>query len=179
MTVTLRTARLIMRPPQAEDFDAWAEMDNDGTAMRFIGGRCGREQSWEGLATAVGMWTLRGCGLFSVLEADGGRWVGRVGPWLPEGGLGPEVGWSVDRSAWGRGYATEAAEAATGWAFKTLGWSEVIHCIYARNTASIVVAERLGSRRLRADVEAGQPVEIYGQSRAEWLARPKGVSRAG
>lgn len=129
-----------------------------------------RPASWQGLATAAGMWALRGCGLFSVLEVETGRWVGRVGPWLPEGALGTEVGWAIDRSAWGLGYATEAAEAAVGWAFETLGWSEVIHCIDAANTASIAVAERLGSHRLRDDLENGKPVEIYGQPRTTWRA---------
>jgi RimJ/RimL family protein N-acetyltransferase len=168
MTVTLRTQRLLLRPPEQADFEAWAALDADEVATRFIGGASDRNASWQGLATAVGMWTLRGCSLFSVLEADTGRWVGRVGPWLPEGALGTEVGWAIDRSAWGRGYATEAAEAAIGWAFGTLGWAEVIHCIDAENAASIAVAERLGSHRLRADVDGGKPVEVYGQARAEW-----------
>ena len=171
MTLTLRTARLVLRPPEARDFEAWATLDADETAMRFIGGHCGRNRSWEGLAVAAGMWPLRGCGLFSVLEADGGRWIGRVGPWLPEGAIGTEVGWALDRSAWGCGYAVEAARAAIGWAFETLGWSDVIHCIDERNQPSIAVAERLGSRRLRADVDDGKPVEVYGQSREDWIRR--------
>jgi RimJ/RimL family protein N-acetyltransferase len=171
MAMTLRTARLILRPPEQVDFEAWAAMDADPEAMRFIGGACGRESSWEGLATAVGMWGLRGCGLFSVLEAQGGRWVGRVGPWIPEGALGTEVGWALDRSAWGKGYAVEAAGAAIDWAFDTQGWSEVIHVIDAPNVASVTVAERLGSRWLRADTEGGRPVEVYGQSLADWRAR--------
>ena len=171
MTDSLRTARLVLRRPENADFEAWAALDADEVATRFIGGPSGRNAAWQGFATAVGMWTLRGCGLFSVLETDSGRWVGRVGPWLPEGALGTEVGWAIDRAAWGRGYATEAAEAAVGWAFEHLAWSEVIHCIDAQNTASIAVAERLGSRRLRADVEEGKPVEVYGQDRATWVAR--------
>jgi len=172
MTVTLRTPRLQLRPPQQDDFDAWAALDADTVATRFIGEASDRAASWEGLATAVGMWPLRGCGLFSVLEAETGRWVGRVGPWLPEDALGTEIGWAIDRSAWGLGYATEAAEAAVDWAFKTLGWSEVIHCIAPENTASIAVAKRLGSHWLRNDLERGKPVGVYGQVRAAWRASP-------
>jgi RimJ/RimL family protein N-acetyltransferase len=174
MTVTLRTARLLLRPPQQGDFEAWATLDADEVATRFIGGVSDRAASWQGLATAVGMWSLRGCGLFSVLETETGRWVGRVGPWAPEGALGTEVGWAIDRSAWGLGYATEAAEAAVDWAFETLGWSEVIHCIAPENTASIAVAKRLGSHRLRDDLENGKPVEVYGQARAAWRASHTG-----
>jgi RimJ/RimL family protein N-acetyltransferase len=168
MTVTLRTPRLLLRPPQQVDFESWAALDADEVATRFIGGPSDRNAAWQGLATAVGMWALRGASLFSVLESETGRWVGRVGPWLPEGALGTEIGWAISRSAWGLGYATEAAEAATDWAFESLGWREVIHCIDVDNVASIAVARRLGSHRLRADLEGGKPVEVYGQTRAEW-----------
>jgi RimJ/RimL family protein N-acetyltransferase len=35
----LETARLILRPPQRDDLDAWAEFMSDADAVRFIGGR--------------------------------------------------------------------------------------------------------------------------------------------
>lgn len=167
MTVTLHTSRLILRPPVEDDLDAWAMLDADEVATRFIGGVQGRAGSWQGLATAVGMWSLRGCGLFSVLERDTGAWVGRVGPWIPEGAIGTEIGWAIARPGWGKGYATEAAAAAMAWAFGHLGWTQVIHCIDHDNAASIAVAHRLGSAWLGADREAdGKEVQVYGQSRS-------------
>lgn len=168
----LRTDRLLLRPPTEADFEAWAALDADAEAMRFIGGVQSRQDSWQGLATAAGMWSLQGCGLFSVIARDTGAWVGRVGPWVPEGAIGTEVGWAIARPGWGKGYATEAATAAITWAFEALGWTEVIHCIDAPNAASIAVAERLGSKWLRSDREAdGKAVEVYGQDRAAWAAR--------
>ncbi len=62
------------------------------------------------------------------------------------------------------------------WAFDTLGWTEIIHCIDEGNTASERVAERLGSRRLRrATLPPPHPVEltVWGQTRDEWRARPR------
>jgi RimJ/RimL family protein N-acetyltransferase len=171
----LETARLILRPPAEEDLDGWAGLDADPRAIQFIGGLRTRNQAWTDMATAAGMWSLRGCGLFSVVEKDTGRWVGRVGPWLPEGAIGTEVGWAISPTSWGKGYATEAARAAVGWAFDHLGWTDVIHCIDAPNTASVVVAERLGSVWLRADCEAdGKEVQIYGQSREAWYGANPG-----
>lgn len=69
----------------------------------------------------AGSWSLLGFGMFSVLERDTGRWVGRVGPLHPDGWPGDEVGWGIARGAWGRGYATEAAAAAMEWSFDILG----------------------------------------------------------
>ncbi len=167
----LETARLLLRPPIDQDLDGWAGLDADARAVEFIGGLRTRNQAWMDMATAAGMWSLRGCGLFSVIEKDTGHWVGRVGAWLPEGAIGTEVGWAISPTAWGKGYATEAAHAAIAWTFDALGWTDVIHCIDAPNAASIAVAERLGSTWLRADHEAGgKDVQIYGQSRDAWRA---------
>lgn len=97
-----------------------------------------------------------------MLEKASGRWLGRAGPWIPEGAIGTEIGWALHPTAQGQGYAVEAAREAMRWAFATLGWREVIHCIDLPNLRSIAVAERLGSRLLRRDGET----LIYGQSRA-------------
>jgi RimJ/RimL family protein N-acetyltransferase len=168
----LETARLILRPPVEGDLDDWAALDADERVTTWIGGPQDRAASWRGLATVAGMWALRGCGLFSVIEKESGAWVGRAGPWTPEGALGTEIGWAFAGAAQGRGYATEAARAAMDWAFGTLGWTEVIHGIDAGNTASIAVAQRLGSSWLRAAAEPdGRVTQIYGQSRSQWLSR--------
>lgn len=176
----LETARLILRPPSAEDFDAFAAMMADEENARFIGGVMPRSQAWRAWATMTGGWVLQGFGQFSVIEKTSGDWIGRVGPWVPEGWPGTEVGWALMRSAWGKGYATEAAAAAIDWAFGNLDWSEVIHCIEPANTPSIAVATRLGSKLLRQQhlPAPHQHIvsDIYGQSRKQWRAR-RGTAR--
>jgi RimJ/RimL family protein N-acetyltransferase len=126
------------------------------------------------MAAMAGSWALRGYGLCSVIEKKSGRWIGRVGPWQPEGWPGAEVGWGLERSSWGKGYATESAEAAVSWAFDELGWDDVIHCIDPDNTPSARVAERLGSARRGSawlpEPFDNTPVEIWGQTRAQWRA---------
>ena len=171
---TLETERLILRPPIADDFEPWAAfMAHEST--RFIGGPQHPAIAWRGLATVVGAWTMQGFSMFSVIEKATGRWVGRLGPWQPHGWLGTEVGWGLAPEALGKGYATEGAAAAIDWAFDTLGWTEVIHTIDIENHGSIALAERLGSRRLRSAVlppPLEWPVEVYGQTREAWRARP-------
>jgi RimJ/RimL family protein N-acetyltransferase len=177
---TLTTERLILRPPLHEDFDGFAEMALEEETMRYIGGRAARDAAWRGMATLAGSWALLGYGMFSVLRRDTGEWIGRLGPWRPggkEGGWpGDEVGWGVKSSAMGQGYAAEGATAAIDWAFDTLGWEHVIHCIDEFNAPSIKLAERLGSQRERECVTLPAPfdmhhVDIYGQSKAAWKAR--------
>ena len=178
---TLETARLILRPPAEADLDGFAEMMADEEAARFVGGVQGRSGAWRGMAAMAGSWALRGYGMFSVLEKESGRWVGRLGPWQPEGWPGAEVGWGLVRSAWGRGYATEGAAAAVDWAFDALGWDDVIHCIAPANLNSARVAERLGSAlrgqdRLPPPFDS-EPVDIWGQTREQWRARRRGQTK--
>lgn len=167
----LETDRLIMRPPVEADLEGWAAFDGDERATEFFGGPKGRAASWEFLSSAAGMWALRGCGLFSVLEKGSGRWIGRIGPWKPEGATA-EIGWAILPSIWGNGYATEGARAAIDWVIDTLGWTQICHCIDAQNAASIAVAQRLGSQWLRSDFDAhGKVTQVYGQTTQQWRTR--------
>jgi RimJ/RimL family protein N-acetyltransferase len=162
------------------DFDGFAAMAQEEETMRFIGGVAARDAAWRVMAMLAGAWPLLGYSMFSVIEKESGRWIGRLGPWRPggrEGGWpGDEVGWGLTASAQGKGYAVEGATVAIDWAFDTLGWDRVIHCIDERNTPSIRLAERLGSRLQRTGVPLPAPfstvvVDIYGQTKDEWRAR--------
>lgn len=144
----LETRRLLLRVPEMQDLDAWADMLRDDGA-RFIGGPMSRAEAWRTLAMMVGHWALRGFGQFSVVEAATGNCIGRVGAWMPEGWPGTEIGWALRRKYQGFGYAVEAAAETMRWAFEDLGWSEVIHCIHPDNEKSKATATRLGSRFLR------------------------------
>lgn len=159
-----------------DDLDGFAAMAEDAETMRFIGGTAPRHGAWRAMAQIAGAWGLLGYSMFSVIEKETGRWVGRLGPWYPGGETGGwpgrEVGWGLVRSAHGKGYAFEGATAVIDWVFDVLGWDEVIHCIHKENLASIRLAERLGSTRIRENVPLPPPfeevVDIYGQSRDSW-----------
>lgn len=178
--IRIETPRLVLRPPIAADFEPWANLGADEEVMRTLGGVQSRPLAWRSFLFVVGGWQILGFSPFSVIEKSSGRWIGRVGPLYPEGWPAREVGWTLAREAWGKGYATEAASAAIDFAFAQLGWDEVAHCIDEDNLASQQVAQRLGSRRLR---EARLPppidatVTLWGQGRGEWAARSKDMAR--
>ena len=173
---TLATARLILRPPAAEDFPAFADYMAD-PVTRFVGGPAGPELSWRMWSVIAGAWIVNGFSMFSVIERDTGKWIGRIGPWVPKGWPGDEVGWGLVTPAQGKGYATEAATACIDWAFDHLGWDGVIHCIAPDNVASQEVAKRLGSAN-RGPGKMPPPVDhyevdIWGQTKAQWKARSR------
>ena len=177
---SIETARLILRPPVAKDFDGWAAYDACPVTKRFVGGVLARSASWRTFCTMAGAWALYSFGMFSVIEKSSGRWIGRLGAWQPEGWPGTEVGWGLILDATGKGYAIEGACAAMDWVFDRLGWADAIHCIAPENLSSQKVALALGSRnrgpgKLPAPYEAST-IEIWGQTREEWQARRKSVA---
>ena len=177
-SLQIDTPRLLLRVPRLDDLDEWAAMMADEVAAKFIGGVAPRSVTWRALMTMIGAWHATGIGMFSVIEKSSGRWVGRLGPWRPEGWPGTEVGWAISRDRWGMGYAPEGATAATDWAFDNLGWTDVIHSIAPANIASQQVARKLGARnrgpgKLPPPFQDA-PVDIWGQSREEWRSRRKG-----
>ncbi len=174
-TLQLETDRLVLRPIRREDFAAFAAFLADAESTRHLGGPQPRAVAWRTFLAMAGAWAMQGFAMFSVIEKASGAWVGRVGPWQPEGWPGTEVGWGIARDRCGLGYATEAATTAIDWAFDALGWSEVIHVIDVGNAASQAVARKLGSRnrgrgQLPAPYEA-VIIDVWGQTREEWRAR--------
>jgi RimJ/RimL family protein N-acetyltransferase len=172
---TLETPRLLLRLPTQEDFPAYADMMADPKQARFIGGVQPRAAAWRMWATVAGSWSLLGFGMFSVIEKSSGQWVGRIGPWMPDGWPAREIGWGLARAATGKGYGVEAAHACMDFVFDELGWEDVIHIIDPENTPSQALAARLGSTNL-GPTQMPPPlhefkVDAWGQSAEQWRRR--------
>jgi RimJ/RimL family protein N-acetyltransferase len=172
---TLETERLTLRTWTLEDFDDFAAMSADPMVMQFLsvdGKPLSPFAAWQGLSSIIGHWALRGFGMFSVVERSTGTFIGRVGPWQPEGWPDFEIGWTLRSEYWGRGYATEAASRCITYAFTELQRSHLVSLILPDNLRSIRVAERLGEQ-LEGTVTLphlapGTPVLQYGLFRDAW-----------
>jgi RimJ/RimL family protein N-acetyltransferase len=103
-----------------------------------------------------------GMGLYAlVLRADG-RLIGDCGlvPRAIDGEELVEIGWHLERPAWGRGYATEAARAVLAHA-EELGVRRVCSLIVPGNLRSRRVADKLGMTIAREVVHAGLPHDLW------------------
>jgi RimJ/RimL family protein N-acetyltransferase len=164
---TLETDRLLLRPLEEGDLDAYAAIMADPEVVRYLSGETSsREDAWRNMATFLGHGVLRGWTNNAVVVRATGEFVGRCGLWQPENWPGLEVGWTLARSAWGHGYATEAAVAWRDWAFANIpSLDQLISVIHRDNARSIAVAARIGHRYLRDLDVRGHPCVIYGQDR--------------
>ena len=173
----LVTERLILRPPAAEDFDTFAEMCAEEETMTFIGGSCARSQAWRQWCTLAGAWHIRGFSMFSVLERASGEWVGRLGPWEPDGWPAPEIAYGVRAKFAGQGFAFEGAVAACDFAVEFLKWPELMHSIAPDTVRAQALAKRLGATnsgptRLPAPFEQTR-VDAWTQSAEAWRIKRK------
>jgi RimJ/RimL family protein N-acetyltransferase len=164
--ILLETDRLILRMWRPSDFDAYAAMCADPEVMRYLGGNIfDKAQAWRHMAFLVGHWELLGYGHWAVEEKATGDFVGRIGFMNPDGWPGFEIGWTLRRQSWGRGYATEAAKRALTYGFDELDKDHVISLIHPDNRGSKRVAERLGEKLEGQTELMGIQLLIYGIDR--------------
>lgn len=147
----LDTDRLTLRLPRLDDFEDSAAMLHDEVVARHIGGKpLAREEAWLRLLRHVGHWQLFDFGFWIVREKCGGGFVGQVGmgdfrrELTPALGGDPEIGWVLARSAHGKGYATEAAQAAISWMNLRHHPARMVCMIAPENGASLRVAAKCG-----------------------------------
>ena len=142
---TLETERLILRAPQAGDFDALAAFMSSDRA-RFVGGPVTlRRDIWRILSNIAGHWVLRGFGLWAIVPKADYNAIGVTGGWRPETWPEREIGWSLwNTGAEGKGYAHEATAAARAHLYDHMGWTTAVSYINPNNTRSAALAKRLG-----------------------------------
>lgn len=145
----IETARLVLRAPRIEDFQAYAEVV---LSDRWFDAGQSREDAWLDFSQMVAGWLLRGTGLLSVDTRDGSL-AGFVLVHQEYGDPEMELGWILTAEGEGHGYATEAAAALRDHA-ASLGLTGLVSYIGSDNVRSVRVAERLGARRDR-EAEAG------------------------
>jgi len=73
----------------------------------------------------------------------------------------------IRRSAWGRGFATEAAQAGLAWAWEHVATDHIISMTHPENAPSVRVAEKIGEHLERRYVENASEVCVYGVHRRE------------
>lgn len=159
----IETHRLFLRPFSQDDIETYAFWLSEKSIMQFIGDGNTRnyKEAWNNLAWICGHYHLRGYSLWAAEEKASGKLIGRIGLFNPEGWPGIEVSWLLSPEHWGKGYATEGAEAAIRYGFNHLKESKIISLIHPGNLKSILVAKRLGMEYEKETSATGTKVQVY------------------
>ena len=151
---TFRTERLILRPRTIADYENCLAMDRDPDVVRYIPGPWAdpaahqafvRDRITRRYPDGLGYWCI-------ALHTAPDRFLGWV-LLIPRDAVGPEIeiGWRLVQTAWGHGYASEAAAAIMRHGFEMAGLNRIIAEIDPEHVRSQRVAEKLGLRRARAE----------------------------
>ncbi len=169
----LQTPRLLLRPWAQGDLELLLRLAGDPGAMRHIPNALPRG---DASAAAVKLeslrahWTAHGFGLWVVTERNTGAFIGRAGLQYLPGAEPPEieVGYILLETAWGRGYATELAQASLWFAFERLNADHVVALALAANEGSTRVMLKAGMTREGTGVWYGTEMVRHAIARQDW-----------
>jgi RimJ/RimL family protein N-acetyltransferase len=191
MQIFLETERLALRRFTADDVENLVDLDSDPDVMHFItGGRPTPRGEIENeiLPAFLGYYErFAGYGFWAAVEKSTGRFVGwfhfRPAHGAPPGEV--ELGYRLRRSAWGKGYATEASRALIDKGFAELGVQRVVAYTMVVHSASRRVMEKARLRLVRTFhqpwpdyIEGEEEGDVeYALLRSEWEP-PDAAARA-
>jgi RimJ/RimL family protein N-acetyltransferase len=180
MTSIATTERLILRDWRAEDRATFLAHLNSPAVMRWLGGvqddatYAAAFERLDGYARDYGhtFWIVERRSDNEVLGFCGLKRVNSQGAKNP-GDM--EIGWRLRESAWGQGFAKEAAVASLDLAFGRFAAPHVVALTVTGNTASWGLMERLGMSR-RPDLDYHDPhygpdlnpTIVYAIEAADW-----------
>jgi ribosomal-protein-alanine N-acetyltransferase len=170
MTI-LTTARLQLQPFDKLHFDGLRTLNTSPEVMRYISGRPETAEETAALIARVkAAWATLGYAWWAFIDRESGRLIGsgciqnmERNPAHPL-----EIGWRLSPDAWGKGYATEAAEAMADFAFNSLGSEELCAVCHLENTGSEKIMKRLGMHYRGIERWYGTDTKVYVMTSDEW-----------
>jgi ribosomal-protein-alanine N-acetyltransferase len=167
----LRTERLRLRRWRPGDRAPFAALNADPEVMRYFPSALTPEDSDGFIDRIEAGFGRYGFGLWALEVVAAGEFIGFTGLSVPsfDAHFTPavEIGWRLARSAWGHGYATEAARGALASGFTDYGLDEVVSFTSLANVRSQAVMRRIGMTHDPADdfdhprLPAGHPLQRH------------------
>lgn len=151
MAMLIQTERLRLRSWKESDLKPFAVMNADPKVREYFPSVLTSEQSDADVAAIQNEINKKGFGFWAIELVHGGDFIGFCG--LHDVSLQShftpcvEIGWRLAVPYWGRGYATEAAQAALQYGFEKLILPEIVALTAVANWRSRRVMEKIGMHR--------------------------------
>ncbi len=147
----MQTERLLLRPFEDRDLAPFAALNIHPDVVAMLGSSPSRGESDAMVVRFTEELAREGWGIWAIEVVDGAPFVGFCGlhalashvPASPA----VEVGWRLDPTFWGHGYATEGALAALAHGFGPCGLQEIVSITAVVNARSQAVMQRIGMTR--------------------------------
>ena len=163
MNVIIETQRLLLRTFTIDDVDLIFELNSDAAVTRYTFDPIDdRKVAKEVLEKVIlPQYALYNHGRWAVHVKAGSEFIGWCGlKYRPERHE-VDLGYRFSRSAWGKGYATEAAFACIKDGFERLNIQKITGRAVPENVASWRVLEKLGMQFMREELVDGHQARTY------------------
>ncbi|MBS0624378.1 MAG: GNAT family N-acetyltransferase [Verrucomicrobia bacterium] len=180
----LKTKRLILRPWKEADLAPFAALNADPKVMEYFPSILTKEQSEATLKSSQAHIEKYGWGKWAVTLIETGEFIGRIGleelDFQANFSSNIELGYRLAFEHWGKGYASEGANAALKYGFNYLNLNEIIAFTPVQNMLSRAVMKRIGMHHDSKDdfdhpkLLEGHPLRryvLYRISQKEWVAQ--------
>jgi ribosomal-protein-alanine N-acetyltransferase len=159
---TLETSALILRPWKPVDAEALFRILKEPDILKYFPPTVFTlEKTQRYINHQLNHWQERGYGHWAVILKEDLRVVGWDGlEFLPETSEN-EVAYLLSRQVWGRGFATEAAQAAVRYGLGEIGLKDIIGLVHPDNIGSIRVLEKCGLTFIDRKVYWGLEMSRY------------------
>ncbi|MCW5900271.1 MAG: GNAT family N-acetyltransferase [Flavobacteriales bacterium] len=152
MSPIATTERLHLREMTPDDADHAFLLNSDPEVVRYTGdGPFASVEEARAFLAAYPDYRRHGFGRWAMMRTADDAWLGWCGLKRLEDGT-VDLGYRLLREHWGRGYATEAAQASLELGFGQFGLETIVGRVAQGNIASIRVLEKLGMRYWKTDV---------------------------
>lgn len=186
MNLLLHSERLTLSPYEVTDIDLSIEMFTDPEVLKYAGGALGEDEIRGQMANVTNRGGNGCIGIWRISDRNTGEKLGSaallpmpveekdtdyslvVPGRMPEGDV--EIGYFLKRSAWGKGYATEACKRLIQMAFEESPLTEIVANFEEGNVASRNVLEKLGFVNHGTMRCYGTDGPNYRLTRDEWLS---------
>ena len=149
--IFIETSRLILRNWLPSDYEPYIAMNLDAEVMEFFPSISTRAETLAQIERVTRHINDCGYGFFAVEQKDNGQFIGFTGLSHPqfETHFTPcvEIGWRLSKENWGRGFATEAAQACLDFGFNVQGLDEIYSFTSVNNKRSEHVMEKIGMKK--------------------------------
>ncbi|MET4107079.1 GNAT family N-acetyltransferase [Hymenobacter sp. UYP22] len=163
----LETPDLLLRGPRVSDLPEFTALANDPAFYRFLGNKPQSEEDvWRRMLGQLGHWALLGYGAWAIEEKASGRYCGSVGFFDNQRDLTPslkgtlEAGWTIAPRLHGRGYASQAIQAALAWIEPRFPQARLTCIIDPDNVASLNVARKFGFHEFARTTYHNEPIVL-------------------
>jgi RimJ/RimL family protein N-acetyltransferase len=164
----ITTERLHLKLPTIDDFEARVAILQEPAVYKYLGGMpFNRHDVWSRILSQIGHWHVYGFGYWCLWERSSGQHVGNLGfgvlerGVVPDFGTAPELGYILGTQFQGKGYASEAAQAAHDWLYAKMGQIRTVAMISPSNDTSIRLAHRFGYSQYALSTFKNEPIALF------------------